>query len=106
LIFVSGLTARGPQGDVVALGDAAAQTRQVLTNLSAILEDVGATLDDVVRTTTYLRNMDDHSVVHAVRREFFGETPPTSTTIEVSRLFDPAQLVEIEAIASIEPTPE
>jgi enamine deaminase RidA (YjgF/YER057c/UK114 family) len=101
LLFVSGLTSRTADGDIVHEGDIAGQTRQVITNLRAILAEVGADLGDVVRIVTYLRNIEDHAIVHAVRREFFGDAPPASTTVEISRLFDERQLIELEATASL-----
>lgn len=101
LIFVSGLTARTAQGNVADVGDITGQTRRVLTSLANILSEAGATLDDVVRMVTYLRNMEDHPAMHAVRREFFGDDPPASTTVEISRLYHPEQLIELEAIAAV-----
>jgi 2-iminobutanoate/2-iminopropanoate deaminase len=101
-IFVSGLTARRADGSIDGVGDVALQTRIILENLRTILAEAGATLSDVVRVVTYLRDMGAHEVMHAVRREFFGDTPPASTTIEVSRLFDESQLLEIEATAIVD----
>jgi enamine deaminase RidA (YjgF/YER057c/UK114 family) len=101
-IFVSGLTARRADGSIDGVGDVALQTRIILANLRTILAEAGATLDDVVRVVTYLRDMGAHEVMHTVRREFFGDTPPASTTIEVSRLFDESQLLEIEATAIVD----
>ncbi len=105
LVFVSGLTARRADSAIVAVGDIEGQARQVLENLKRILADLGGTLDDVVRIVTYLRNMEDHPVVHKIRREYFGDRPPASTTVEISRLFDPRQLIEIEATAVISGQP-
>lgn len=101
LLFVSGLTARRPDGEVVHAGDITGQTRQVLENLKLVLTEVDATLDDVVRIVTYLQNMDHHARMHAVRREYFGDHLPASTTVEISRLHHPEQLIEIEATAVI-----
>lgn len=101
LIFVSGVTARDEEGNVADLGDVAAQTRRVLRALTSILAEAGATLDDVVKTVTYMRNMEDHAAMHEVRREFFGDHPPASSTVEVSRLYHPDQLIEIDAIAAV-----
>ncbi|HET9880013.1 MAG TPA: RidA family protein [Candidatus Limnocylindria bacterium] len=101
LIFVSGVTARDERGNVADLGDIAGQTRRVLRGLTTILAEAGASLDDVVKMTTYMRNMEDHAAMHAVRREFFGDHPPASSTVEVSRLYHPDQLIEIDAIAAI-----
>jgi enamine deaminase RidA (YjgF/YER057c/UK114 family) len=83
----------------VSEGDIEGQTRQVLQNLRAILEDAGGSLDDVMKITTYLRNREHHPRVHEIRREFFGDAPPASTTVEITGLFDTRQLIEMEAIA-------
>lgn len=99
MVFVSGLTARRADGTVAAIGDPAAQTREILSSLSQILAEAGGSLDDVVRIVTYLVDMQNHAVVHAVRSEFFGDDPPASTTVEISRLYDTDQLLEIEATA-------
>ena len=102
LIFVSGLTARDDTGALVGRGDVRAQTRKILENLSAILAEAGATLEDVVKVTVFIRNMDrDFRAIHEVRAEFFPNNPPASTMVEVSRLVDPDHLIEIEAIAVI-----
>ena len=102
MVYVSGLTSRRGDGEVLFPGDAAAQARQIMENLKAILAERGGTLDDVVRIVTYLRNMGDHPAMHAVRREYFGDDPPASTSVEVSRLYHPDQLIEIEATAAID----
>jgi enamine deaminase RidA (YjgF/YER057c/UK114 family) len=101
-VFISGLTARAGDGTIVAVGDIRGQTRQVLENLKLILSDLGGTLDDVVRIVTYLKNMEEHPAVHAIRREYFGDAPPASTSVEISRLFDERQLIEMEATAIIQ----
>jgi enamine deaminase RidA (YjgF/YER057c/UK114 family) len=109
LVFVSGLTARNADGTIVAEGDTRGQTRQIFENLKVILKEVGGTLDDVVRTVQYLKDMRDHPQMQEVKREYFGDRPPASTSVEVSRLFDERQLIEIEATAVIQaasaPTP-
>ncbi len=102
LIFVSGLTARDPSGNVVGRGDVRAQTRQILENLRAVLVETGATLEDVVKVTVFIRNMErDFKSIHEVRAEFFKNNPPASTMVEVSRLVEPDHLIEIEAIAVV-----
>ena len=102
LIFVSGLTARDPSGNVVGRGDVRAQTRRTLENLRTVLAEGGATLEDVVKVTVFIRNMErDFKPIHEVRAEFFSKNPPASTMVEVSRLVDPDHLIEIEAIAVI-----
>jgi 2-iminobutanoate/2-iminopropanoate deaminase len=100
-LFVSGVTARTEDGDIAAPGDAAGQTRRVLDNLSEILLAAGGSLDDLVHTVTYLTDMGDLDAVQAVKMETFKGIPPASTTVQVTRLVDERQLVEIEAIAVI-----
>ncbi|TAJ97552.1 RidA family protein [bacterium] len=102
LIFVSGLTARDPSGNVVGRGDIRAQTRRTLENLRAVLAEAGTTLEDVVKVTVFIRHMErDFKPIHEVRAEFFPNNPPASTMVEVSRLVEPDHLIEIEAIAVI-----
>lgn len=103
MLFVSGLTARAADGSVLAVGDPAAQARVILDALRAILAEVGAGPDAVVRTVTYLVDMHHHAAVHEERLRFFGDPPPASTTVEVTRLYDPRQLLEIEATAVLPP---
>jgi 2-iminobutanoate/2-iminopropanoate deaminase len=79
-------------------GDIAAQTHQVMKNLSAILKAAGSRLDQVVKTTVYLTSLDDFVVVNRIYEEYFGETGPARATVQVARL--PKEvLLEIEAIA-------
>lgn len=82
-------------------GDIAAQTRQVLENLKAILEAAGTGLSNVVKTTVFLANMDDFAIMNGVYAEYFGETaPPARSTMQVARL-PLGALVEIEAVALV-----
>jgi 2-iminobutanoate/2-iminopropanoate deaminase len=74
------------------------QTRRSLANLSAVLEAGGASFESVVKTTVFLKNMDDFAVMNGVYAEFFSNAPPARSTIEVARLPKDA-LVEVEAIA-------
>ena len=100
-IFVSGITARRADGQIVGKGDVEAQTRQVLESIQTILAESGATLDDVVQMLTHVRHAEDIPKISAIRLEYLGEPLPTSTTVEVSRLFDPDQLLEITVTAVI-----
>ena len=100
MVFASGQVARGVDGELVGRGDIRAQTRKTLENLQAVLAEGGATMDDVVKVTVFLTNLDEHfAAVHEVRAEFFSAGYPASTLVEVSRLVDPEMLIEIEAIA-------
>lgn len=78
--------------------DVAEQTKQSLENMKAILEETGLTMDNVVKTTIFLSNMEDFAVVNEVYGSFFKEPFPSRSTIEVARLPKDAK-VEIEAIA-------
>ncbi|MHC4662775.1 MAG: RidA family protein [Planctomycetota bacterium] len=97
-VFCSGQIALDPDSGELAGGDAAAQTERVMKNLSAVLEAAGTALTDVVKTTIYLKNMNDFASVNEVYGRFFIETPPARATVEVARLPKDV-LVEIDAVA-------
>lgn len=102
MLFVSGQLARDRDGRVVGKGDMAAQTRQVIANIRAILAAGGAELRHVVKLTAFMTDMSRAREAWAVREEFFAGAPPASTGVEVSRLTHADFLIEIEAIAVIE----
>jgi 2-iminobutanoate/2-iminopropanoate deaminase len=97
-IFVAGQLARDRAGNIVGKGDMRAQLRQVGENLKAALAAAGATLNDLVKTTTYVTDIDEFFKHVDVRMEYFGALP-TSTTVEVRRLAQADCMVEIDAIA-------
>lgn len=101
LVFVSGLLSRDSTGNIVGTGDMGAQIAQVGENLRVALEAAGASLDDLVRTTTYVTDIDEFFRHADVRQRYFGKALPTSTTVEVRRLSHPDFMVEIEAFAAI-----
>lgn len=101
-IWVAGTTASDEQGAVVAVGNAAEQTRYILQKIERALADAGASLRDVVRTRLYVTNIADWQAVGGVHGEFFGDIRPASTMVEVSKLIDPAHLVEIEVDAFVD----
>ncbi len=100
LIFVSGQIPLDPTSGQLVEGDIRVQTRQVLRNLSAILEAAGSTLAKAVKTTVYLRDLAEFAAMNEVYAEFFGNDPPARATVQVARLPRDAA-VEIDLIAEV-----
>ena len=98
-IHVSGTTAQGPDGTLVGIDDPAAQTRRCLEIISEALAELGASLDDVVRTRMYVTDISRWEPVAKVHGEVFGHIRPATAMVEVSGLVDPQMLVEIEVDA-------
>ena len=99
LLFLSGQIPLTPAGELVG-GDIESQTEQVLMNLEAVLTAGGSSLRQVLKTTVFLKNLDDFPRMNAVYERFFRETPPARSTVEVSRL--PRQVaIEIDVVAAV-----
>ncbi len=98
LIFTAGQIGIDPNTGDGPSGDIEAQTRRVLANLQEVLAAAGSDWAHVVKTTIFLKNMDDFAVVNAVYGEVVGAPPPARSTVEVSRLPKGA-LIEIEVVA-------
>jgi 2-iminobutanoate/2-iminopropanoate deaminase len=99
-VFVSGQLSLRPGEKELSAGDIGAQTEQVFANLRAILEAAGSSLDQLVKTTVFLQDLDDFAGMNEVYSKHVGATPPARSTVEVAKLPSGA-LVEIEAVALV-----
>ncbi len=97
-LFISGQIPVDPVNNEIAPGGIKAQTKQVLQNLQAILNAEGASLQNVVKTTIYLQDLDDFKAMNEVYAAYFTEPYPARATVEVAAL-PRGVLIEIEAIA-------
>jgi 2-iminobutanoate/2-iminopropanoate deaminase len=100
MVFCSGQIALDPASGTIVEGGVETQTRQVLSNLGAVLSAAGASWKDVVKTTIFLADMNDFSAVNAIYGEKFTHDPPARATVQAARLPRDAR-VEIDAIAVI-----
>jgi 2-iminobutanoate/2-iminopropanoate deaminase len=100
LLFLSGQVALDPASGQMIAGDVREQTERVLRNLQEVLEAADSALERVVRTTVYLKDMNDFAAMNEVYGRFFTADPPARSTVEVARLPRDAR-VEIDAIALI-----
>lgn len=101
LVFTAGQVAWDENGRLVGVGDVRAQTAQVLKNVASVLEEGGATLDDVLKCNVYLADMRYFQDMNEEFRKVFPEDPPARTTVQAP-LAEPEMLVEIEAIAFVD----
>lgn len=100
-LFVSGFGPVDPETGEGVEGDIQTQTDRVMENLAAVLEESGGSLDDVVKTTVYVDELDDYDDVNDAYAEYFGEIPPARVCIEAAQLPGGVR-VEIDAIAKVE----
>ena len=102
LVFTAGQVGLNPATMELVEGGAGAQTRQVLTNLGHVLESADSGLNFVIKTTVFLKDMEDFANMNTVYAEFFPENPPARSTVQVAGLPKGA-LVEIECVALLKP---
>jgi 2-iminobutanoate/2-iminopropanoate deaminase len=102
MIFIAGQLAIDAEGNTVGKGDMRAQLRQVGENLKAALAGAGATLDDLVQTSTFVTDWGAFREALDVRHEYLGKSLPTSTTVQVSGLANADLMIEISAIAMVD----
>jgi 2-iminobutanoate/2-iminopropanoate deaminase len=103
LLFTSGQIPLTPEGELVQ-GGIEEQTRQVLSNLRAVLEAGGSSLTLIVKCTCFMKNMNDFAAMNEVYAEFFDTDPPARSAVEVARLPRDV-LIEIEAVALLPEMP-
>jgi len=99
IVFISGMTARRPDGTIAGVGNITEQTKQVLENVKSAVEAAGGTMDDICRVDVYVRNMEHFKEIHAVRSQYFKAPLPASTMVEICKMTSPDYLIEINAIA-------
>lgn len=100
ILYTSGQVAIDPKTGNFISGGIKEQTRQVIENLKALLSEAGTELNKVIKTTVFLKDMNDFAVMNEIYSEYFGDSKPARSTVEVARLPKDA-LVEIEVIAVI-----
>jgi 2-iminobutanoate/2-iminopropanoate deaminase len=100
LLFISGQIPLEPESGEIVKGDIKAQTKQILENLKGVLTAGGSSLDNVLRTTIFLTNLEDYADVNEMYAQFFEKSMPARSTVQVSRLPMDVQ-IEIDAIAGI-----
>jgi len=100
LIFTAGQLPMDPETGEIVGNDIGSQTKYALENVKAVIESAGSSLQKVVKVTVFLKNMDDFAGMNEVYQQYFTESPPARSAVEVSRVPKGA-LVEIEAVALV-----
>jgi 2-iminobutanoate/2-iminopropanoate deaminase len=101
LIFTSGMIPIDPATNTLVTGDIKVQATQAISNLKALVEASGSSLDKVVKTVVFIKNMDDFAAVNEIYAQFFTDSYPARSCVEVARLPKDV-LIEIEAVALAE----
>ena len=100
-LFVSGNVGVDSSGNLVGPGDCEAQSRQVMANIRTIVEAAGGSMQDVVKITCFLTDVNNYPAYGKVRSETWPSSPPASSTVIVAGLVRPEYLVEVEAVVRI-----
>lgn len=106
LLFISGQAAVDGSGEIVGVGNFDAQAEQVFANLDRVLQAGGSSLSNVIKVTIFLRDMSNFPKIVQLRRRHFKPPYPADTIVEVSALYSPEALIEIEAIAVLDEAAE
>ncbi len=99
MVFISGQVAMDDKGAVVAPNDLPAQAEFVLKSIEKLLGEAGATFRNVVKITAFVTTLENYSAYGALRKKYFGDHLPTSSTVQVTGLVVPGCVIEIEAVA-------
>lgn len=99
LLFISGQTSINENGALIHTGDFVAQAEQAFKNLDKVLKAGGSSLNDILKVTIFLKDMSNFKEVVALRAKYFSTPYPADSIVEISNLFHPDALIEIEAIA-------
>jgi enamine deaminase RidA (YjgF/YER057c/UK114 family) len=100
-VHVAGTTAVDEHGEVISPGQSGEQARMILQKIERALKEAGASMADVVRTRTFVTNIDDWEAIGRAHGEYFRDVRPAATMVEVSRLISPGLMVEMEVDAVI-----
>ncbi len=106
LLFISGQTAIDDEGEIVGAGNFDAQAAQTFQNLERILRAGGSSLRNVIKVTIFLRDMSNFQAIVSLRGRYFTPPYPADTIVEVTSLYSPEALIEIEAIAVVDAAAE
>lgn len=101
MLYTSGMIPIDPETNTLVQGDVCVQSRQAIGNLKNLVEASGSSMDKVVKTTVFIKNMEDFAQINEVYKEFFTDNFPSRSCVEVARLPKDV-LIEIEAIAIVE----
>ncbi len=102
-VYISGQIPLDKEGNIVGKGDIATQTEQVYENLKRCLEAAGATMNDIVMLGVKVTDVEDYDKnTRGIRKKYFGKYRPATTCVEISRLYFPEIMIEVEATAIID----